>query len=377
MEWIQRFKLKHKYGFIEKEIEKFKNLNESSLSGIEKRFISLAKYNELRNYLDCPSWRSILHNKWISAKYFCSYDIAQPKTYGFLHPIYGRTTEGMPLTGAKDLLKLVEEHDLESFVFKHIGGGWGGSVFVVDRIKFSNGTVILKTIDGQNLKKDDIQSILDRVNGRLKGYIVQERLKLHPDIKNITSGGLSSVRIYTFRDKTGQAKSCLALAGFGLSGRPTDHSTNGGIIAPIDCDSGLVSKGMQPGKSDEWISNHPESGITFEGFEVPGWDSVRKLAERAALRCPGLNWVGWDIIVTPDGPSLIEGNVGDKGLINSQKMFEGFLENGIYDLWMNNLELPEDEKYIYNVLKDWKTRYMKKILKKLIPVKIRKILLQN
>lgn len=53
---------------------------------------------------------------------------------------------------------------------------------------------------------------------------------------------------------------------------------------------------------------HPVSQKPIKGFQIPNWDEVLKLAETAAKRLQGVHMVGWDIAVTENGASLIEGN---------------------------------------------------------------------
>ena len=44
------------------------------------------------------------------------------------------------------------------------------------------------------------------------------------------------------------------------------------------------------------------------GFQVPYWDECLCLAREAACHDLSNRSIGWDIVVTEDGPGLIEGN---------------------------------------------------------------------
>src|SRR6056297_2845761 len=113
-----KFILKNKYGFTDEEISFYKDLNQDSHGIIEKRYISQKRYSELRKYLDEGSWRSIIHNKWISSIYFAQCEVPQPKSFGLLHPLYGIDLQQKPLLNAKHLENLIREHELERFVLK-------------------------------------------------------------------------------------------------------------------------------------------------------------------------------------------------------------------------------------------------------------------
>jgi hypothetical protein len=48
--------------------------------------------------------------------------------------------------------------------------------------------------------------------------------------------------------------------------------------------------------------------VSIIGFQIPFWPETLKLAKDAARLHPQNRSIGWDIVVTPDGPGLIEGN---------------------------------------------------------------------
>lgn len=50
------------------------------------------------------------------------------------------------------------------------------------------------------------------------------------------------------------------------------------------------------------------TGVPLVGFQVPYWPEIMTLVKAAALRHPGNRSIGWDVVVTDDGPGLIEGN---------------------------------------------------------------------
>jgi hypothetical protein len=41
---------------------------------------------------------------------------------------------------------------------------------------------------------------------------------------------------------------------------------------------------------------------------VPDWPAIRDLALRAARSFPESPFIGWDLVVTPDGPVVLEAN---------------------------------------------------------------------
>ena len=366
MSWLQEFYLKNKFGFTGNELDYFKNLNGGTLTGIEEKYVSQKKYNSLRNYLDSSSWRAVVHNKWITANYLDPDIIDQPEVFGLLHTVNGQTAEGERLASAVDLENLIKKKDLNKFVLKHIGGGMGNHVYIIDKVEQTDGHLVYTTIDNQRLTNEVIDELLETVVGNLRGILVQERLQIHPSLSKITGNGLSSFRIYTLNYKHGKSRALAAFIRFGIKEKKTDHSHNGGIYAPVELENGVVQKGLCISENNEWQSEHPATGKTFEGLEIPDWNRLMDLATKTADKCPDLKWVGWDLMLTSDGPRLIEGNVGDNDFKSAQLLFNGFITNGIFDEWIKELDMPVEEKNCYNAVHNWKRKYVIKNMKKLI-----------
>jgi hypothetical protein len=90
------------------------------------------------------------------------------------------------------------------------------------------------------------------------------------------------------------------------------NGRSGNLIATLPNAGGRIGQvfGPSPGGA-RWIlhERHPQTGVPFEGFDVPFWDEARRLVERAALAMLPLRTIGWDVALTDEGPVLIEGNV--------------------------------------------------------------------
>lgn len=93
----------------------------------------------------------------------------------------------------------------------------------------------------------------------------------------------------------------------GGSTAPVDNLHSGGLFAPIDLETGIIS---HPGYDKKHVLHkcHPVSGIPIAGFQIPFWKEVKKLARSLAVEVPQMRYIGWDIAVTETGPLMIEGN---------------------------------------------------------------------
>ena len=56
------------------------------------------------------------------------------------------------------------------------------------------------------------------------------------------------------------------------------------------------------------ITHHPDTGAPLVGIQMEGGEAVRALALEASRKFGFLGTIGWEIGLTKEGPSIIEGN---------------------------------------------------------------------
>ncbi|MEE2775439.1 MAG: sugar-transfer associated ATP-grasp domain-containing protein, partial [Acidobacteriota bacterium] len=66
--------------------------------------------------------------------------------------------------------------------------------------------------------------------------------------------------------------------------------------------------GLADDGSIQWHRVHPETGVAIEGLQVPRWQDLLSTALRAARAFPQMPFIGWDVLVTEEGPALLEAN---------------------------------------------------------------------
>lgn len=86
-----------------------------------------------------------------------------------------------------------------------------------------------------------------------------------------------------------------------------DNFHSGGMSAVVDCDTGVVT-GAALDKSMRRFEQHPVTGVTFKGFQIPEWEKVKQIVRTACRMHPEMTVIGWDVSITDNGPILIEGN---------------------------------------------------------------------
>ena len=56
---------------------------------------------------------------------------------------------------------------------------------------------------------------------------------------------------------------------------------------------------------------HPDSQVTFKGWQIPRWNELMKLTYEVHCNMNKHVYVGWDFALTETGWGLIEGNWGE------------------------------------------------------------------
>ncbi|WP_259605875.1 MULTISPECIES: sugar-transfer associated ATP-grasp domain-containing protein [Microbacterium] len=135
--------------------------------------------------------------------------------------------------------------------------------------------------------------------------LLEQPIVQHPYLAEYCAGTVNTTRVATFFD--GQTVHVLMAAQKFGRGAVSDQFTWGGFFTMLDENGHSVGPG-HTGKHKSRYETHPDSGASIVDFQVPMWDRVVELVDRAAREVPTVPYVGWDVAVGPDGPVLIEGN---------------------------------------------------------------------
>ena len=103
----------------------------------------------------------------------------------------------------------------------------------------------------------------------------------------------------------------------------------GNLLGGIDVETGrIVEVRRRAGFGSEVVTEHPDTGASFEDRRFPEWEAMRDLALRAATAISTCPLQGWDVALCADGPVLLEleGNGGHP--VMSQICFETGLFQG-------------------------------------------------
>lgn len=135
--------------------------------------------------------------------------------------------------------------------------------------------------------------------------IIDEFIVQHPDMASLYPDSVNTVRMITYLRPDGDVRLLAAVLRIG-NGDVIDNFASGGMFTMLDEDGVALYPGVD--KNSNVYREHPVTGTSIVGFQVPLYDQVVELTEALARRTPEAPYVGWDLAITPSGPVVIEGN---------------------------------------------------------------------
>ena len=204
-------------------------------------------------------------------------------------------------TSAIDITEIIN-YNIDAFCKRNCsyGGGMDKDVFP---IKIYNSKII---IGNKEILLDEFIKIFSNNNS---SWIIQERIdnqsdfmaQFHPD-------SINTIRVVTVKRHKKIYPIC-AFARFGVNGRSSDNWSSGGLLVGINIVTGEFEKYalMRPGVGTKQY-RHPNTGIEFENKVVPDWANIVQYVKDLHEVFYDIHSIGWDIVLTTNGPLVIEGN---------------------------------------------------------------------
>jgi hypothetical protein len=229
---------------------------------------------EYQRIMNPPSKRNILEDKREFYKYYKEY---------FVHHVF--TLEEL----RKDLDQIDNLYKSEKLVFKVSDGKCGVSV-----------KIVLST----SLSKVEIVPFME-----VNGYdMVETYIQQHADLNRLSPYAVNTIRIFTQLNDKNEVEILGCRQRISIDS-PVDNMAAGNIAAPINEATGIIDgPGVFSDITKEPLYIHPITQTPIVGFQVPYWKKCLQLARDAALKHTQNRSIGWDIVVTENGPGLIEGN---------------------------------------------------------------------
>ena len=141
-------------------------------------------------------------------------------------------------------------------------------------------------------------------------FLIQPHLTQHEDLQRINPGCTNTLRVNTYLTRDVGPAIVSAMFRCGVGDSPVDNVSRGGLAVGIDCSTGTLVGWGQARKSADYrdLSRHPDTGVRFDGLQIPYWSEAEQLVRRASKIFPSLPFMGWDLVVAPRGPLVLEAN---------------------------------------------------------------------
>ena len=204
----------------------------------------------------------------------------------------------------RDFLQIEENTSLDMFknflaekdkyVAKPYNGTCEGNGVVVVYKEQYNTEEKMKSLLGEYKKMDGMM---------IEGFLEQKGI-LH-DMNPLTVNTMRIVTMYLGNE----VDVVFAALKVGNGDTFVDNICKGGLKMPVDLKTGLIS-GPGVDKDNKHYYYHPYSGIKLLGTKIPNWEKTIETVIEAAKRLPQIPFVGWDVAISDENVSLIEGNQG-------------------------------------------------------------------
>lgn len=161
-------------------------------------------------------------------------------------------------------------------------------------------------------------------------WVVQNKYESSKEIKRINSTALNTTRIVTIMNNNKPEYLC-GFQAFATGGATTDSWSKGSVYVGIDVEMETLNANGYFNLSDKLNSlstEHPDSGIVFESYKIPGLKDAVELCIKAHSILYFNFAIGWDIAITEIGPLIVEAN--ERPGMNVVQCMYGGLKNKIY-----------------------------------------------
>lgn len=210
-------------------------------------------------------------------------------------------------------LKELDQYIGRDFFVKPVNsyGGDGVAKWLHDSVSghYSNGHLTVNETDLWEVLAEEAKS-------RCCQYTTDTSLMLedlvlnHPVLDALSNSSLNTIRIVSFMFPNGDFELMYASLKMALGDAIED--TKHCVASDVNLETGEVASARSLNPGEDGLDYHPDTGARISGIVLPYWDDAIALVRKAHGLFSDLPILGWDIAITPDGPSIVEANCGPK-----------------------------------------------------------------
>jgi hypothetical protein len=210
------------------------------------RHLSVDAYNRLVAALNPPSYRKLSQNKIAEKALLTLLGVPTPRFLGMLDTTDGRDASGAPLRTADDLERMLTSRAGGRVCFKLVEGHGGAGFAAVDIVRDVDRDGVAFRLVGPSSQLSSNGRLLSPAE--LLAYlgnrprIVESFIDQHPAYRAFNSTSVNTLRIWVLRQDD-RSSVRLAYLRIGRAGSLVDNHAAGGIVAPVDLDTGVLGSG--------------------------------------------------------------------------------------------------------------------------------------
>jgi len=265
------------------------NLNRQN----KKEYLSEFDWYKSR-YINEP-YNFILNNKLVCADLLKQY-IRVPETICIKRKgkLYSSVYK---ISNYADIVKILIERKQLYIKPTSVGKGVG-----VSKITYNNNNIYI------DLKVNSQEEFITFLQNR-DDYFISESIEQSKVLNKIYDKTSNTIRLITVRSpKNNKSEVLFAVQRIGTKETiPVDNGTRGGLVSKIDIDTGELSSAKSIQKLVDF-THHPDSKNPIKGVKIENWDQIKRTFVDIMEKLPYLYFIAWDILITDEGPVVIEAN---------------------------------------------------------------------
>ena len=249
-------------------------------------------------------WAIVASDKLLTYGLLSQFGIPVPRNHAVCHPLR-EFRDSRALRTVSEICGYLRDDALYPLIAKPVHGVFSKDVCLLERYDAASDT--LRLTPGATLAPE---AIANQFLSRGSGYLLQELLVPHRDIRESISDRICSLRIVVILDGS---RISILLAAWKINAGAhvaDNYWRDGNILAELDEESGRIMQCMTGlGPRFRTLDCHPTTGRLLIGFRVPQYREALDLVMRACRIFPGIPIQAWDVAITDAGPVPLEVNV--------------------------------------------------------------------
>jgi len=158
------------------------------------------------------------------------------------------------------------------------------------------------------------------------GYLFQDVLEPHPELRALCGEGISTVRMIVLIDADGPRISHTTWKIVTGDHFADNFWRRGNMVADIDPETGEIRRVVRGyGLDLEVVTKHPDTRQELVGQTLPDWARAREMVLRCATLLPKVRFQGWDVGFCAGGPVVVEVNTGSSFTLAQIASARGFM----------------------------------------------------